>query len=36
MRFAAFFAVPGLGLHRARVDGAVPRVARLVVGPEAG
>jgi len=29
--FAAFFAVPGVGLHRARVDGAVAGVARLVI-----
>jgi ribosomal protein S18 acetylase RimI-like enzyme len=31
MRFAAFFAGPGVGLHRARVDGALAGVARLVI-----
>lgn len=29
--FAAFFAVPGVRLHRARVDGVVAGVARLVI-----
>jgi GNAT superfamily N-acetyltransferase len=29
--FAAFFAVPGIGLYRAAVDGAIAGVARLVI-----